>query len=150
MFARLSLAVSLLFLFTSGLSADPVTLKVSEWRQSHEQQHRRTRARSESAVTRQDNFKGIILLVVAGILEHALLVPVLDDVDGRQKDDGRLVLRRGFRIGKGERWVGAEDVVTRGGRVQETVDIVTGDTLLLTSTNSTTFSAELAQISRPA
>ena len=41
-----------------------------------------------------------------------------------EKDDGRLVLRRGFQIAPGERFIVAEDVVTRGGRVQETVDIV--------------------------
>jgi len=41
-----------------------------------------------------------------------------------EKDTGGLVLRRGFKIAKGERFVVAEDVVTRGGRVQETVDIV--------------------------
>jgi orotate phosphoribosyltransferase len=37
---------------------------------------------------------------------------------------GRLVLRRGFKIKNGERYIVAEDVVTRGGRVQETIDIV--------------------------
>lgn len=41
-----------------------------------------------------------------------------------EKDAGGLVLRRGFEIAAGERFVVAEDVVTRGGRVQETVDIV--------------------------
>lgn len=41
-----------------------------------------------------------------------------------EKDDGRLVLRRGFQITPGERIIVAEDVVTRGGRIQETVDIV--------------------------
>ncbi|MDB6154402.1 MAG: pyrE [Chthoniobacteraceae bacterium] len=42
-----------------------------------------------------------------------------------EKDDaGKLVLRRGFRIAPGDRFIVAEDVVTRGGRVQETVDIV--------------------------
>ena len=42
-----------------------------------------------------------------------------------EKDDaGRLVLRRGFEIARGERFLVAEDVVTRGGRVQETIDIV--------------------------
>ena len=41
-----------------------------------------------------------------------------------EKDAGGLVLRRGFRIAPGERFVVAEDVVTRGGRVQETIDIV--------------------------
>jgi orotate phosphoribosyltransferase len=43
-----------------------------------------------------------------------------------EKAEGRLVLRRGFEIRPGERVVIAEDVVTRGGRVQEVVDIVTG------------------------
>jgi orotate phosphoribosyltransferase len=41
-----------------------------------------------------------------------------------EKDDGKLVLRRGFKIDKGERFIVVEDVVTRGGRVQETIDIV--------------------------
>jgi orotate phosphoribosyltransferase len=41
-----------------------------------------------------------------------------------EKEDGRLVLRRGFQIGAGEKFIVVEDVVTRGGRVQETVDIV--------------------------
>ncbi len=42
-----------------------------------------------------------------------------------EKQEGRLVLRRGFTITPGERVVIAEDVITRGGRVQEVVDIVT-------------------------
>jgi len=41
-----------------------------------------------------------------------------------EKEDGRLVLRRGFKIAKQEKFVVVEDVVTRGGRVQETIDIV--------------------------
>lgn len=41
-----------------------------------------------------------------------------------EKHEGGLVLRRGFEIRPGERFVVAEDVVTRGGRVQETIDIV--------------------------
>jgi orotate phosphoribosyltransferase len=41
-----------------------------------------------------------------------------------EKDAGTLVLRRGFGIRPNERFIVAEDVVTRGGRVQETVDIV--------------------------
>ncbi len=42
-----------------------------------------------------------------------------------EKDDaGALILRRGFTITPGERFVVAEDVVTRGGRVQETIAIV--------------------------
>ena len=35
-----------------------------------------------------------------------------------------MVLRRGFKIEEGEHFIVAEDVVTRGGRVQETIDIV--------------------------
>jgi orotate phosphoribosyltransferase len=41
-----------------------------------------------------------------------------------EKDEGKLVLRRGFQISRGEKFVVVEDVVTRGGRVQETIDIV--------------------------
>ncbi|MEO5720095.1 MAG: orotate phosphoribosyltransferase [Chthoniobacterales bacterium] len=41
-----------------------------------------------------------------------------------KNDAGGLVLRRGFKIAPNERFVVAEDVVTRGGRVQETIDIV--------------------------
>ncbi len=42
-----------------------------------------------------------------------------------EKDgNGGLVLRRGFTITPGERFVVAEDVVTRGGRVQETIQII--------------------------
>jgi len=41
-----------------------------------------------------------------------------------EKEEGRLVLRRGFQISPNETFVVVEDVVTRGGRVQETLDIV--------------------------
>jgi orotate phosphoribosyltransferase len=41
-----------------------------------------------------------------------------------EKDEGKLVLRRGFQILPDERFIVVEDVVTRGGRVQETIDIV--------------------------
>jgi orotate phosphoribosyltransferase len=41
-----------------------------------------------------------------------------------EKDEGKLALRRGFKIDNGEKFVVVEDVVTRGGRVQETIDIV--------------------------
>lgn len=41
-----------------------------------------------------------------------------------EKENDRLVLRRNFKIRAGERVLIAEDVVTRGGRVQEAIDIV--------------------------
>lgn len=41
-----------------------------------------------------------------------------------KNDAGSLVLRRGFEIKPGERFVVIEDVVTRGGRLMETVGIV--------------------------
>lgn len=40
-----------------------------------------------------------------------------------EKEDGKLVLRRGFKIAPGEKILVVEDVVTKGGRVQETIDI---------------------------
>jgi orotate phosphoribosyltransferase len=41
-----------------------------------------------------------------------------------EKENNALVLRRGFEIRKGDTFIVAEDVVTRGGRVQETINIV--------------------------
>src|SRR6185503_17850453 len=41
-----------------------------------------------------------------------------------EKEEGKLVLRRGFKISEGEKILVVEDVVTKGGRVQETIDIV--------------------------
>ena len=40
------------------------------------------------------------------------------------KEDGELVLKRGFSIRPGEKVLVAEDVVTKGGRVQQTIDLV--------------------------
>src|SRR4029079_16025237 len=41
-----------------------------------------------------------------------------------EKEEGKLVLRRGFKIAPGELILVVEDVVTKGGRAQETIDIV--------------------------
>lgn len=41
-----------------------------------------------------------------------------------EKEEGTLALRRGFRISPGEKILVVEDVVTKGGRVQETIGIV--------------------------
>jgi len=41
-----------------------------------------------------------------------------------EKEEGLLVLRRGFKISPAEKILVVEDVVTKGGRVQETMDIV--------------------------
>jgi orotate phosphoribosyltransferase len=59
-------------------------------------------------------------LIVGHEVARALDVPFIF----AEKQEGKLALRRGFRIEPGSRWIVAEDVITRGGRVQETVDIV--------------------------
>jgi orotate phosphoribosyltransferase len=41
-----------------------------------------------------------------------------------EKEEGKLILRRGFKIAPGEKILVVEDVVTKGGRAQETLDIV--------------------------
>lgn len=41
-----------------------------------------------------------------------------------EKEDGKLVLRRGFKLSPDEKVLIVEDVVTQGGRVRETIDIV--------------------------
>jgi orotate phosphoribosyltransferase len=44
-----------------------------------------------------------------------------------EKEEGKLALRRGFKISSGEKILIVEDVVTKGGRVQETIDIARVD-----------------------
>lgn len=41
-----------------------------------------------------------------------------------ERENGKMTLRRGFRLDEGERVVVVEDVVTTGGSVQEVVDVV--------------------------
>src|SRR5437667_4126578 len=41
-----------------------------------------------------------------------------------EKEEGKLALRRGFKITAGEKVLIVEDVMTKGGRVQETIEIV--------------------------
>lgn len=41
-----------------------------------------------------------------------------------EKEDGKLVLRRGFTMAPGEKILVIEDVITRGGRVREALDII--------------------------
>ena len=67
---------------------------------------------------------GVISPALGGILVGHEMGRALDKKHiFAEKADGKLVLRR-FQIAPGERYLVAEDVVTRGGRVQETADIV--------------------------
>lgn len=67
---------------------------------------------------------GVIAPAMGGILVGHEVARALDlPAIFAEKQDGVLVLRR-FGIEKGQRLIVAEDVVTRGGRVQETIDIV--------------------------
>ena len=43
-----------------------------------------------------------------------------------ERQDGRLVLRRGFTLAAGERVLVVEDVVTTGGSTRETIDVARG------------------------
>lgn len=69
---------------------------------------------------------GVIAPAVGGIvvgheMARALGVPSIF-AEKTPADD--LELRRGFKIQPGESYVVAEDVVTRGGRVQQTIEVV--------------------------
>ena len=44
-----------------------------------------------------------------------------------EKQDDKLVMRRGFKLEPGEKVLVVEDVITRGGRAQEAIDIVRGN-----------------------
>jgi orotate phosphoribosyltransferase len=67
---------------------------------------------------------GVIAPAMGGLVVGHEVARALDTLSiFAEKQDGKLVLRR-FKIGKGQGFVVAEDVITRGGRVQETIDIV--------------------------
>jgi len=80
----------------------------------------------------------LLLAKLSGLAFETVLVPAMGGlVIGQElarqararflfaeKEDNALVLRRGFRIAAGERVLVAEDVVTRGGRVQECLDLI--------------------------
>ena len=65
---------------------------------------------------------GVISPAVGGKCVFAEKVPG-EGVDATGKPNTVLAMRR-FALRKGERYVVAEDVVTKGGRVQETIDLV--------------------------
>ncbi len=70
---------------------------------------------------------GVIAPAMGGLFVGHEVAKALDVLSiFAEKQDNKLVLRRGFKIPKGASFVVAEDVITRGGRVQETIDIVTG------------------------
>lgn len=69
---------------------------------------------------------GVISPALGGVVFGQELARALDAPRHifAEKEEGRLVLRRGFQIAKGSRWIVAEDVITQGGRVAETLEIV--------------------------
>lgn len=72
------------------------------------------------------NFDTVISPALGGILPGHEVARQLGKphIFAEKNDQGALVLRRGFTIAPGERFVVIEDVVTRGGRLLETVEIV--------------------------
>lgn len=70
---------------------------------------------------------GVIAPAMGGLFVGHEVAKALDVISiFAEKQEGLLTLRRGFEIPKGASYVVAEDVITRGGRVQETIDIVEG------------------------
>lgn len=68
---------------------------------------------------------GVISPALGGILVGHEVARAMDTrCIFAEKQDNKLVMRR-FSLKPGERYVVAEDVITRGGRVQETIDLVT-------------------------
>lgn len=67
---------------------------------------------------------GVVSPALGGILVGHEVARAMDQkCIFAEKQDNKLVMRR-FTIRPGERYVVAEDVITRGGRVQETIDLV--------------------------
>ena len=82
-------------------------------------------AKMTAALGSRQRIDGVIAPAMGGIVVGHEVARALDVLSiFAEKQDGKLVLRRGFKIKPGDRYVVAEDVITRGGRVQETIDIV--------------------------
>jgi orotate phosphoribosyltransferase len=63
-----------------------------------------------------------------GIIVHHEVARILGKRHIMAEKEARgLVLRREFKISPNEKFIVVEDVVTRGGRVKETIDIVRAD-----------------------
>lgn len=78
------------------------------------------------AISDDLSVNGVIAPALGGIIVGHEIARALDVCSiFAEKEGGALALRR-FKISEGERFIVAEDVVTRGGRVQETVNIVEG------------------------
>ena len=91
-------------------------------------QHARLAAELCSALAQQvdaSTVDAVISPALGGILVGQELARFLDKRHiFAEKEEGKLVLRRGFKIARDERFLVAEDVVTQGGRVRETIEIV--------------------------
>jgi orotate phosphoribosyltransferase len=84
-------------------------------------------ARMRAALGRDFKPAAVIAPAMGGLFVGHEVARALDTESiFAEKQEGKLILRRGFVIGPGRSYVVAEDVITRGGRVQETIDIVTG------------------------
>jgi len=64
----------------------------------------------------------VVFFVVGQELGRSLGVRA---IFAEKDEDSNLLLRRGFTLAPGERVLVGEDVITRGGRVQQTIDLVT-------------------------
>ena len=73
------------------------------------------------------HFDGVIAPAMGGLFVGHEVAKSLGVISiFAEKVEGALALRRGFEVPKGASYVVAEDVITRGGRVQETIDIIEG------------------------
>jgi len=80
--------------------------------------------RMNAALPALGNVDGVISPALGGILVGHEVARAMDvKCIFAEKQDGALAMRR-FTMKPGERYVVAEDVITRGGRVQETIDLV--------------------------
>ncbi|MCL1921014.1 MAG: orotate phosphoribosyltransferase [Kiritimatiellaeota bacterium] len=81
--------------------------------------------RMNAALPALGNVDGVISPALGGILVGHEVARAMDvKCIFAEKQEGTLAMRR-FTMKPGECYVVAEDVITRGGRVQETIDLVT-------------------------
>jgi orotate phosphoribosyltransferase len=86
---------------------------------------RNARALGEALAERLQGVQKIVAPALGGVIIGYTVAQALDvPFVFTERKDGAMTLRRGFAVGKGERVVIVEDVVTTGKSTRETVDVI--------------------------
>lgn len=110
------------FLLTSGLHSGQY---VEKFQVLQHPQHTETLCKALAERFKDQNIGVVVGPVTGGILlAHEVGKALGTRAIFTERENGKMTLRRGFRIEPGERVLLVEDIVTTGGSIQEVLDVV--------------------------